>query len=323
MARPVVITNIRTGDPDGNVWDLNILANDAFFALNDGSPAFDDAVAKLNLETTDLTVTDLDAYGYVFLGTNQADTVTGLANATGIIATGNGSDDVTSGALDHVIFAGNGMDTARGGGGNDIIYGENGQDQLAGNMGNDDVRGGNGKDCLHGNDGDDKLVGGNGADVLSGGAGADELVGRNGDDQFHWHAVTEFGDTVVDFTAGSDTLVFHVGADDPEISVGNDDAVVENFVTGDDTAINVADTEVAVKTDAGVATADIQTTIDGYSNISTGALFAFLDETEGHAVLYYDADPSTAGEAALVAEFSNITTLDQLSALTAGDFMFV
>ena len=61
MARPV-ITNIRRGDPDGNAWDLNTLANDAFFALNDGSSAFDEAVAKLNLESTDLTVADLDAY---------------------------------------------------------------------------------------------------------------------------------------------------------------------------------------------------------------------------------------------------------------------
>lgn len=40
-------------------------------------------------------------------------------------------------------------------------------------------------------------------------------------------------------------------------------------------------------------------------------------------MLYYDPDPSTAGDAVLVAEFTNITTLEQLGALSASDFVFV
>ena len=325
------ITRIRRGDADGNEWDLNALANDAFFSLNDDTSAFDSLIAKLNLKGTGLTVEDLDAYGYAFLGTNKADTVIGLADATGVIATGNGSDDITSGALDHVIFAGNGHDTASGGGGNDIIFGENGKDSLLGNTGNDELHGGNGKDALDGGVGDDSIGGGNGGDALTGGLGDDSLVGGNGDDeltggegtdelsggndadQFHFHTTAEFGDTITDFQATEDQLVLHVGAEAPDISIGNDDLIVDEG-------------EVVIKTDALVATGDIQAEIDLTVN-TTGTLFVFLeDQTDpdpDQAVVYYDADPSTAGDAVLVATLTNITTLEQLEAMSASDFMFV
>lgn len=324
MARPV-IANIRPGDPDGNEWNLTLDTDDEFFAVNETDPSgYDALIAKLH---TDL---DLSDYGYVFLATNGDDTITGVTDddpegdISGVIAGGNGSDDITAGPGDHVIFAGNGRDTAVGGDGDDTILGENGKDQIEGQDGNDEVRGGAGNDKLKGGLGDDILLGHNGKDCLTGGEGADELTGGNGPDKFLWHETAEFGDVVTDFATGSDTLKFNVGAEDPEISIGNDDTVVDNFAAGDDAAINVADTEVGVKTDAEVAdAAAIQTTIDGYVNIETGALFAFLDETEGHAVLYYDADPSTAGGAELVAEFTNITTLGQLGALSASDFVFV
>jgi hypothetical protein len=78
-----------------------------------------------------------------------------------------------------------------------------------------------------------------------------------------------------------------------------------------------------VKTDAAVATANIQATINGYTNITTGALFAFLDSTKGHAVLYYDPNPSVAGGAVLVADVTNITTLAGLTSLSAADFLYV
>lgn len=320
MAKPS-ITNIRPGDPDGNVWNLNDLANDQFFALS-GTGAFDDLIEKLNLDGTGLTADDLGEYDYAFFGTNGSDTVTGVIDLSGIIATGNGQDDITSGALDHVIFAGNGTDTVSGGGGDDILFGENGKDLVSGNAGNDEVNGGKGTDTLNGGDGDDTLNGGNGVDVLTGGEGEDVLTGNNGGDEFRWNQTADFGDTVTDFTAGSDKLVFDVGDEDSQISVGNNDTTVDNYQEGDDTAINVADTEVGVKTDAALATINIQGVIDGYDNITTGALFAFLDSTEGHAVLYYDADPSADGGAMLVANLTNITTLDQLAGVSAGDFVF-
>jgi Ca2+-binding RTX toxin-like protein len=323
MAKPS-ITHIRPPVNPGGVaeFDLNTLPSDDFYALS-GTDTFDGLVAQLNLGGSCLTVEDLAEYDYVFFGSNGMDLVTGDADASGVIATGNQGDEVQGGTLDDVIFAGNGMDTVRGGAGGDIIFGENSVDKLCGNDGDDKAVGGNGKDTIHGGAGNDTLRGSNGGDLLVGGDGEDSLTGGLGGDQFQFGQTTHFGDTITDFTAGSDTLVFDVGAEGPEISIGNDDTVVDNFVAGDDAAINVADTEVAVKTDVDVATADIQTTIDGYDAIETGALFAFLDSDEGHAVLYYDADPSTAGDAVLVAHLDNITTLDQLAALSASDFVFV
>jgi Ca2+-binding RTX toxin-like protein len=311
MARPV-ISNIRRGDPDGNEWNLTLDFEDDFFAVNADDPdGYDALIAEL---TTGL---DLSEYGYVFLATNKADTITGVddgeveGDISGVIASGNGSDDITAGPGDHVIFAGNGIDMVSGGAGDDIILGENGRDVIDGQDGNDEIRGGTGKDKLKGGLGDDTLSGHNGPDCLNGGEGADELTGGNGPDKFLWQATADFGDVVTDFTAGSDTLKFNVGADDPQISIGNDDEVVD-------------DGEVVIMTDDTIATVNIQAEIDANDN-DTGTLFAFLDSTLGHAVLYYDANPSDPDDddAVLVAEFTNITTLEELEAMTASDFVFV
>ena len=312
MARPV-IANIRRGDPDGNEWNLTPDFEDDFFAVNETDPSgYDALIAKLH---TDL---DLSDYGYVFLATNKDDTITGVddgeeveGDISGVIASGNGDDDITAGPGDHVIFAGNGRDTVTGGDGDDIIFGENGKDELDGQDGNDEVTGGAGKDKLKGGLGDDTLAGHNGKDCLTGGEGADELTGGNGPDKFLWQAAADFGDVITDFAAGSDTLKFNVGAEEPEISIGNDDLVVD-------------DGEVVIDTSAAFATGDIQAEIDANDN-DTGTLFAFLDSDLGHAVLYYDANPSDPDDddAVLVTEFTNITTLEQLGALSASDFVFV
>jgi VCBS repeat-containing protein len=178
-----------------------------------------------------------------------------------------------------------------------------------GTAGNDILIGDGNNNVLNGNDGDDILIGAGGSDTLTGG---------DGNDYFWWGATPDFGDIITDFTPGSDKLVFDV----PAIQIGNEDTTV-TFLEGDDAAINVVGTEVGVKTDAPVATAGIQGKIDSYGNITHGAFFAFLDETKGHAVLYYDPNPSTASGAELVADITNITTLAELSALSSGDFLFV
>ena len=97
---------------------------------------------------------------------------------------------------------------------------------------------------------------------------------------------------------------------------------MDAVLAGTDAAINVAGTEIGVKTDASVATAAIQGTIDGYGAITGPALFVFHDSTEGNAVLYYDAAPSVAGGASKVASLTNITTLGGLSGFDGTDFLF-
>lgn len=69
------------------------------------------------------------------------------------------------------------------------------------------VLGGAGADAISGTDGADYLVGNAGADVLAGGAGIDLLVGGAGNDAFVFDTSAD-GDTIADFTSGSDVLVF-------------------------------------------------------------------------------------------------------------------
>ena len=63
-----------------------------------------------------------------------------------------------------------------------------------------------GHDTLDGGLGNDKLLGGAGDDRLDGGAGADVLTGGAGADVFLFHAPSEGGDRITDFTQGVDHL---------------------------------------------------------------------------------------------------------------------
>jgi hypothetical protein len=75
-----------------------------------------------------------------------------LEGLNGIIATGNGKDDIDlSGSTgDNLIFAGNGVDKVVAGAGADFIFGGNGKDDLGGGAGNDHIDGGSAKDRLAG-----------------------------------------------------------------------------------------------------------------------------------------------------------------------------
>jgi Ca2+-binding RTX toxin-like protein len=102
------------------------------------------------------TATELTERGLPLVGTDGADTLTGL----------NGYGNVLDGA-----------------GGNDVLTGGNANDTLLGGNGSDSLYGLDGNDVLDGGDGNDILDGGKGADVLRGGAGDDVLGGApNGDD---------------------------------------------------------------------------------------------------------------------------------------------
>ncbi|MGE5505004.1 MAG: M10 family metallopeptidase C-terminal domain-containing protein [Actinomycetota bacterium] len=63
--------------------------------------------------------------------------------------------------------------------------------------------GGSGNDTITGNAAGNLLIGGAGADVVTGGAGADT---------FGFRAVSEGGDTITDFTSGTDKLAFDANA---------------------------------------------------------------------------------------------------------------
>jgi hypothetical protein len=77
-----------------------------------------------------------------------------------------------------------------------------------------------------------------------------------------------------------------------------------------------------VKTDASVTNVSVQSTINGYGNITSGAFFVFHNSDMGHAAVYYDPNPSATGGAILVTELDNVTLLGNLGNLNAGDFQF-
>ena len=168
--------------------------------------------------------------------------------------------------------------------------------------------------------------GGANDDWLVGGAGADTMIGGSNNDHFVFTSTSDAGDHITDFETDTnlttlDTLDFQIGGSG--FSIGNNNTTVDNFKSGNNTTINVAGTEVAVKTDVGLTTAQIQSTIDGYGNITTGALFVVFNSTVGHAQLYYDAEPSAAGGSTLLADMDNINTLAQLANYNASDFRFL
>ncbi|MCK1479022.1 VCBS domain-containing protein, partial [Bradyrhizobium sp. 197] len=184
----------------------------------------------------------------------------------------------------------------------------------SGNGGDDTLKGGSGNDTINGG-------AGTGADRIVGGGGADTLTGGGGNDTFAYLAVTDAGDHITDFSTSGDKLEFTVTAG--RFVIGDVDTTVENVRTGNNAAINLANTEVGVKTDASVTTATVQSTINSYSNITTGALFVFHNSTVGHAQVYYDPNPSVAGGATLVVDLDNLTTLASVTgSFSASNFGF-
>jgi len=137
-------------------------------------------------------------------------------------------------------------------------------------------------------------------------------------DTFQYLSPLDASARIMDFNPNGDVLEFKV-ASSGAFSIGNNDTSII-FHAGGNSAINVAGTEIGVKTDQGVATGNIQSTIDSYTNITTGSLFTFLDTSLGHAVVYYDPNPSLAGGAMLIAEFVDITTL---TGIASSDFHFI
>ncbi|TAW57322.1 VCBS domain-containing protein [Rhizobium ruizarguesonis] len=210
-----------------------------------------------------------------------------------------------------------------------IITGGNGNsvDNPTGGTGDDMLYGGGGNDMMFGLGGDDALFGQDGNDTLNGGAGNNTLTGGVGNDTFFFQKFATTTNHMTDFNAGTnsttvDRFQLDVGGGTFEFAVGNNNTSVDNVKVGNNGTINVAGTEVAVKTDVSVTNATVQSTINSYSNITTGALFVFHNTDLGHAAVYYDQNPSSAGGAVLVAEFDNITTLSGLTNFNSGDFLF-
>jgi Ca2+-binding RTX toxin-like protein len=190
--------------------------------------------------------------------------------------TGGTKDLIYGGGGGDTISSGNGADTIYGQAGDDIINGGNQNDLIFGGSGNDIINGGEGSDEIYGGSGNDTIGGGsNGSDIIVGGYGQDILTGGNATDTFRYlstfDSVTGAGDTITDFTAGSDTIDFAAitGATAVEGLVNTGDPIAAHSIawvqSGADTIVYVNSTNTAGTADmeihlTGVTAASLQST---------------------------------------------------------------
>jgi serralysin len=157
------------------------------------------------------------AYGYVYSGTSNDDTIYGSSYTTQNRLDGSfivtdlvyGDDNLNGGDGHDLIHGGAGHDTLAGGSGNDTVRGMDDNDKLQGNGGNDIVEGGAGNDTVQGGLDNDSVSGGDGNDYISGDAsnlGYNTLNGGAGADIFH--TAGNGHDIVNDFSyAGGDRVM--------------------------------------------------------------------------------------------------------------------
>lgn len=214
-----------------------------------------------------------DQFENSFNGLAGNDTLFGRAGDDGLW--GDDGNDVLEGGLDDdYLNGGEGIDTASyryasegvsiALEGDHVRYGEATGDQLVSIerlMGSEfnDVLGGSsdanrlngrgGKDFVAGFAGGDQLLGGKGADTLLGGAGADTLEGNGGADAFCFLSVSEGGDSISAFIAGTDTLVFR-SSDFGNLPAGVLDAT--HFIASNSGKAQTADQHFTYEIDTGI-----------------------------------------------------------------------
>lgn len=156
-----------------------------------------------------------------------------------VVHGGAGNDHVVAGDGDDVIHAGPGDDIVFGGDGNDVIYGGDGDDRLFGDAGDDILYGEDGDDLLSGGDGSDVLFGGDGDDVLHDGDGEDVVVGGAGDD--YLVAALDGADDTFVGGDGDDTLDYSAATRDLTIdllnSVATGDEIGTDTIAGFETVL--------------------------------------------------------------------------------------
>jgi len=164
-------------------------------------------------------------------GADGNDIIGGFENAFG----SSHNDRMIADELDNEFNGYHGDDVIAGMGGNDTLLGGDGDDVLVAHA----SRFGGGRqsqeDYLDGGRGDDKLYGGSGKDLIVGGDGNDELTGHFGEDTFVFNRGEAGHDSLLDFEAGTDHLVF-AGLKNVDLSSGEQGLVIWY---GDDASVTL------------------------------------------------------------------------------------
>ncbi|MEG4089736.1 DUF4347 domain-containing protein [Microcoleus sp. Pol12B4] len=172
------------------------------------------------------------------VGSADSDSIFGLGGndlifgrGGGDYINGNTANDTLYGGIDSdTLFGGKGFDLIFGDRGNDTIYGNRGNDSISGDEGNDLLYGGKAEDVILGGAGDDVLFGDQGNDTLCGGEGNNTLIGGSGDDLLFG----DTGDNLLFGGIGSDTLVGGSGSNGFVLSAAGGIDTIINFTAGVD-----------------------------------------------------------------------------------------
>jgi serralysin len=200
-----------------------------------------------------------------------------------------------------------------------------------GTSANDTLNGTDGKDTLFGLQGDDTLNGGAGTDILIGGEGVDTLTGGAGkdffvfsDNPFSGGATTTAAngiqvlnkpDKLTDFSIGEDKLVFsksQLGIDKLDFTFGTNN---DSFGPGNPIVI----TENVFANAAGAA----KGLANNASITADAGIFVYFNSTLGKARVVFSQDLSDGGPISVIGQLENVTNVDDLSKLTAKDFVLV
>jgi hypothetical protein len=204
---------------------------------------------------------------------------------------------------------------------------------------------------------DDVITGTSGADTIDGGAGEDTITGGEGADTFNFNIATDSGDTITDFTTGSDKFILvttglvdkagdavAVGAIAATSFAGMDqDSAGSAAVGAGDVIIELDQATLGVSVDFSDSTAaEIVTAVealfagDNWDDANTAAAYVETTDSEDLLFIVYEADSQGATTDAVIIRAEGDGTADSFDgeltveavltgvagdALVAGDFV--
>jgi len=170
---------------------------------------------------------------------------------------------------------------------------------------------------LTGSDGDNALKGGSAADTITGGLGADMLTGGAGADHFVWNSKLQGGDTITDFTPGTDALTFAASA---FTVYGSFDSVASDNGSG---TLNISTTDLLFVGGRTLNSAtEVRAYVDGLKSQGSHGIFLLATDAHGDHVLYYTGDVSDKPDPGVDNAFYQIADVGSAQ-LGLSDFLFV
>uniref|UniRef100_UPI00313806A2 beta strand repeat-containing protein n=1 Tax=Polaromonas sp. YR568 TaxID=1855301 RepID=UPI00313806A2 len=322
-------------DGGADVDTLNIGAN--FTATGDAQIANIENIVLTAAATVNLAN---QTEAFTVTGSGGADTITGGAGADSISA-GAGNDTIVGAVEDTLLDGGADVDTLNVGANfvatsdaqianiENIVLTAAATVDLSNQTEAFTVTGSTGVDKILGGAGADTLLGGDGADILAGGAGNDTLTGGAGADQFRMTDLSG-NDRIVDYVDGTDKIAFldnggttlgSVNFANTTGSLAGTALAAADFVTSASISAmaNNTDNKVVVIT-ASLTTAQITTQATGGNSRLNDYVFVF-NSTTGRGEIWFDDDWKNTANRTQIATLDNITSLAQLTAITAADIV--